>query len=193
MNCPKCKAGIDADSFYCDQCGLELRFCQSCHRPGKGNRCTACGGRMLSRSAFPTGGSLPTPQASPSPTPLRTSTFNPSNSDATVKAVSVANPSSPRLFLSNAMLGMSFEGVDGAVIGRRQGIYQNLFSGCPYVSGSHARLQFDAALQQWMIVDLNSSNGTRYNGTSLTGGIPCALSHGSVIQLANIPLTVSIN
>ena len=48
MNCPKCKAEIDSDSYYCDQCGQEIRYCQSCHRPGKGNRCTACGGRMLS-------------------------------------------------------------------------------------------------------------------------------------------------
>ena len=47
MICPKCKAEIDTDSCYCDQCGQEMRYCQSCQKLGKGNRCTACGGRMV--------------------------------------------------------------------------------------------------------------------------------------------------
>lgn len=43
VNCPKCKAEIESDSHYCDQCGIELYICPQCHLFGKGKRCTQCG------------------------------------------------------------------------------------------------------------------------------------------------------
>lgn len=37
VNCPKCRVEIESDSYYCDQCGVELYICPQCHVFGKGN------------------------------------------------------------------------------------------------------------------------------------------------------------
>lgn len=197
MNCPKCKAEIDADSFFCDQCGQEIRYCQSCHRLGKGNRCTACGGRMLP-AADSSGCPLVTTPMAVASHPMEggggislASSSQAMEYEATVKVSGLA--ASARLVFSNSMLGISFEGVDGAIIGRRQGIYQAFFSRYPYVSGSHAQLKFDAGQKKWMIVDMHSSNGTKYNGKPLTAGVPCVLENGATVQLANVLLTVNLS
>lgn len=186
MNCPKCKAEIDSDSYYCDQCGQEIRYCQSCHRPGKGNRCTACGGRMMpAREYF----CQPAFSAAPVAPPV------PPSQDATLAAGAAtlkAPPATVRLQLTNGLLGLTLEGVDGAVLGRRQGIYSTLLSRFPYVSGAHAQLKFDAGMARWTVTDMNSSNGTRYNGHALQPGVPCTLEQGATLQLANVVLTVSL-
>lgn len=106
---------------------------------------------------------------------------------ATIKA-----PTSLRLILSNGLLGLTLEGVDGAVIGRRHGIYKAMFSRFPYVSGRHAQLRFDSTKNRWTITDMNSSNGSKYNGTPLLPEEPCILENGATLQLANIMLTVAI-
>ncbi len=185
MICPKCKVEIDSDSYYCDQCGQEIRYCQSCHRPGKGNRCTACGGRMVSAAEYfrqPSFVPVATP-SSPAPAPAETAFA----ASTTLKA-----PTSVRLVLANGLLGISLEGVDGAVLGRRQGIYQPQLSRFPYVSGAHAQLKFDALQNHWTVTDMNSSNGTRYNGEPLSPGVPRTLEQGATLQLANVVFTVSI-
>lgn len=187
MLCPKCKFEIDNDSCYCDQCGQEIRYCQSCRRPGKGNRCTACGGRMLPAVDYIREPSIPangpvTGEAVPSP-----AYTSPDNNAATLKA-----PTSIRLILSNGAQGITIEGVDGAIIGRRNGIYQSQFARFPYISGTHAKLKFDAVQNKWLLTDMNSSNGTRYNKVPLIAGQPCVLENGATVQLANIVLTVAL-
>lgn len=47
IQCPKCKAEIDADSFFCDQCGEELMMCPKCKEPRKGKRCSQCGSVLV--------------------------------------------------------------------------------------------------------------------------------------------------
>lgn len=187
MLCPKCKFEIDNDSCYCDQCGQEIRYCQSCRRPGKGNRCTACGGRMLSAVDYIREPSIPANSpvmGTVAPSPTYTS---PDNNAATLKA-----PTSTRLILSNGAQGITIEGVDGAIIGRRNGIYQSQFARFPYISGTHAKLKFDAVQNKWLLTDMNSSNGTRYNNVPLIAGQPCVLENGATVQLANIVLTVAL-
>ncbi|HPN37954.1 MAG TPA: FHA domain-containing protein [Melioribacteraceae bacterium] len=48
MICAYCKADIEHDSFFCDQCGEELLLCEKCGKPGKGKRCTNDGGKLVS-------------------------------------------------------------------------------------------------------------------------------------------------
>lgn len=48
INCPKCRVEIESDSYYCDQCGVELYICPQCHVFGKGKRCTQCGQPLVS-------------------------------------------------------------------------------------------------------------------------------------------------
>ena len=48
MECPTCKADVDDDSWFCDQCGTELFKCSQCGRPGKGKRCAFDGKPLTS-------------------------------------------------------------------------------------------------------------------------------------------------
>ena len=52
MKCPFCKAIIDDDSRFCDQCGKELYFCPECGKPKMGTVCPACGADLISADAF---------------------------------------------------------------------------------------------------------------------------------------------
>jgi len=48
MQCPFCKAFIDDDSIYCDQCGKEIFICPKCNKPGKGKMCIHDGTPLIS-------------------------------------------------------------------------------------------------------------------------------------------------
>jgi len=52
MKCPYCKELIDDDSYYCDQCGKEMRFCPECGKPKQGTVCAACGADLVSAKEF---------------------------------------------------------------------------------------------------------------------------------------------
>lgn len=52
MKCPYCKETIDDDSYYCDQCGKEMRFCPECGKPKQGTTCAACGADLVSAKEF---------------------------------------------------------------------------------------------------------------------------------------------
>lgn len=188
MVCPKCKSEIDADSLFCDQCGQEIKYCQSCKRVGKGNRCTACGGRMITAAEH---SGIKTQQILVPKANLSVNEFQPVEGCdfATIK---VPNPTPIRLVLSNSLFGINIEGSDGAIIGRRSGIYNQLFARFPYVSGNHAKLKFDFNRNKWTITDMNSSNGTKYNGNSLNPNEPCDLENGATLQLANVVFNVTI-
>lgn len=176
--CPKCKTEIESDSWYCDQCGFQLRFCSQCGRPGKGNRCTFCGGVMYA------------------PAERQEITSQPGGGESTVQvrtisAGQVKGYSVPQLFLTNLSLNVRIEGANGAVIGRKKGPYQLMLSNFSYLSGSHAQLKYDAQ-SGWTITDMNSTNGTMLNQTRLMPGVPAPLQHGGKLQLANIELNIEI-
>lgn len=97
----------------------------------------------------------------------------------------------PHLFLVNENMHARLAGVDGAILGRRQGIYQSYLSSCSYVSGTHAQLEYNA-MQGWMLTDRNSSNGTKVNGKTLVPGVPCALRNGARVLLANVEFVAEI-
>ena len=73
---------------------------------------------------------------------------------------------------------------NGAVIGRR-GDYAQVFAGQGYVSGSHARLQFNAS-GELELVDLGSTNGTFVNGIQLAPNVPKVICIGDSIKFANL-------
>lgn len=79
---------------------------------------------------------------------------------------------------------------DGAIIGRR-GSYAQVFAGQGYVSGNHARLQYNAS-GQFEVVDLGSTNGTFVNGQQLTPNIPRVVNVGDIVKFANLEFAVLI-
>lgn len=79
---------------------------------------------------------------------------------------------------------------DGAIIGRR-GSYAQVFAGQGYVSGNHARLQYNAS-GQFEVVDLGSTNGTFVNGKQLAPNMPRVVNVGDIVKFANLEFAVLI-
>ena len=189
--CPNCKEEIEDGSYYCDQCGEALVYCSSCGRVGMGRRCTHCGGPMVSAdelqkkqeqrqqaSVVDTGPSV-LPQSVVSRRPAEGAQM-PSQSGI------------PTLTLYNPTLDIRMVGINGAVIGRRQGPYAQLFEGNMYISGVHAQLIYRPDCG-WCIIDKHSSNGTKLNQRDLQPDVPMTMKAGDIVTLANINLQVSIN
>lgn len=172
--CPNCKEEIDDDSWYCDQCGQHLSFCEHCGKVGQGRRCTACGNVMLPAEEYYAKGD--TQQSGP--VPQVETTLSPQTTQ--------------QLILINDALGIRLTGVNGAILGRRQGPYVQSFQQYPYVSGVHAQIKFETG-KGWWIIDKHSSNGTKVNDRQLMPDIDTPLKTGDVIVLANVPMKVSIN
>lgn len=193
--CPSCREEIEEYSHYCDQCGQELVYCSSCGRVGMGRRCTQCGGLMVSAEEVQKRQQA-SRQISVSMRPrdlavsfindLQQSQRKPEGHDMPVMS------GIPTLTLYNPTLDIRMVGVNGAVIGRRQGPYQSLFVDNMYISGLHAQLIYkpDAG---WCIIDKHSSNGTKLNQRVLLPDVPMSLKSGDIVTLANVNLQVSIS
>ena len=98
----------------------------------------------------------------------------------------------PTLTLYNPSLNIRIVGINGAIIGRKQGPYQQMFVGNMYVSSVHAQLIYKPD-SGWCIIDKHSSNGTKLNDRDLLPDIPMSIKSGDIVSLANINLQVSIN
>lgn len=111
VKCPFCDKEIESDSFYCDQCGQELKICSHGHGFKKGKICTECGTPLTEAK------DIASPDVNPDIQPIEPT------------------------FLVNTALNTRLHLSDGAVIGRRVGDYLHVFGSQGYVSGTHARLQ----------------------------------------------------
>lgn len=177
--CPKCKSEIDNNSHYCDQCGVELYYCTRCHRPGKGNRCTYCGGAMAPYKEEPAEITNVSHHVT-----IRES-LNATASGATHRS------GIPQMFLVNDSLHLRMAAVDGAILGRNNGIYRNHLAQCNYISGTHAQLNYMPG-QGWCVTDKHSSNGTSVNKQRLMADLPSLLHDHDKLVLANIEFRVEI-
>ena len=189
--CPNCKEEIEDGSYYCDQCGEALVYCSSCGRVGMGRRCTHCGGLMVSADELQKKQEQ-RQQASvvdTGPSVLRQSVVSRRPAEG---AQMPSQSGIPTLTLYNPTLDIRMVGVNGAVIGRRQGPYAQLFEGNMYISGVHAQLIYRPD-SGWCIIDKHSSNGTKLNQRDLQPDVPMTMKAGDIVTLANINLQVSIN
>jgi hypothetical protein len=98
----------------------------------------------------------------------------------------------PVLLLYNNALNIRIQGINGAIIGRRQGPYTQFFQQNMYVSGVHAQLKYRGDTG-WCIVDKHSSNGTKLNDRPLQPDVDMSLKNGDIVTLANINLQVTVN
>lgn len=220
QTCPKCKQLIEDDSWFCDQCGTELMVCPSCRTIKRGMTCNQCGTKLVTAKAFAqNGGSVkdpttppvgntqnvgpsPTPNVNPNPNSQPHTGFvgqhtpnADTNSDRTMRpgATPPPPPRQPQvkpghLVCQNPPIRLGIG--DGAIIGRR-GSYAQTFAGQGYVSGNHARLQYNAS-GQFEIVDLGSTNGTFVNGQQLAPNMPRVVNVGDIVKFANLEFAVLI-
>ncbi len=188
--CPSCKEEIEDDSHFCDQCGQELVYCSSCGRAGMGRRCTYCGGLMISVDEIIEQRKVPQKSQDDNPSVV---TFGTNVSRRPDAPGAVATPGGlPTLTLYNPSLDIRMVGVNGAIIGRRQGPYTQLFEGNMYISGVHAQLIYKPDTG-WNIIDKHSSNGTKLNQRDLLPDVPMSIKSGDIVTLANINLQVTIS
>ena len=186
--CPNCKEEIDDNSHYCDQCGQKLFYCERCGRVGIGRRCTSCGGLMLAPGEQAKGPQLPQMDDSLS------TDFVSQGAIAGNDLPPMANAQSsrpPQLLLFNDSLGIRMMGINGAIIGRRQGPYAQQLSSQGYISGLHAQLKYNPQTG-WCIADKHSSNGTKLNDHQLQPDVEMSLKNGDILALANVALKISI-
>jgi len=188
IQCPACKQQIDSDSFYCDQCGLQILVCSVCGRPGKGKRCSFDGKELV----------LPVGAVQPSAT---THISQPSSSaPAPVQSASVSTPAplsnapsagANKIKLISQSHGIVIDASDGDILGRTKGNFAPLLGKFSHISGNHCQILNSGGV--WSIKDLGSTNGTFYNGGRLNpGSPPAALKNDDVIKLADIEFKVSI-
>ncbi len=173
--CPSCKEEIDDDSYYCDQCGQALLYCDRCGRVGIGRRCTYCGGLMVSPSEN-----------------RQSSLVSPNMSLTSPTNVSIGSRAMPVLTLYNSSMNIRIQGINGAIIGRRQGPYSQYFEQNKYVSGVHAQLKYNAS-SGWSIIDKHSSNGTQLNQRPIQPDVEMSLKNGDILSIANINFQVNVN
>lgn len=188
--CPSCKEEIEDDSHFCDQCGQELVYCSSCGRVGMGRRCTYCGGLMISADELIQKRQEPKQVSSPVSVSMSYSQMSRRMPDGPSAG---SSPSGiPTLTLYNPSLDIRMIGMNGAIIGRRQGPYAQQLESHMYISGVHAQLIYkpDAG---WCIIDKHSSNGTKLNQRDLQPDIPMSVKSGDIVTLANVNLQVSVN
>lgn len=96
-----------------------------------------------------------------------------------------------KLHLINKNLGLDLKIKDGDIIGRTTGRFVNIFSKYRAVSGEHAQFKSDPE-KGWIVTDLDSTNGTKYNNTPLKPMQSQSLSNKSYLQIANIEFYVEI-
>ena len=188
--CPNCKEEIDDDSHYCDQCGQALLYCNRCGRVGIGRRCTSCGGLMVTPDEYQHQVSEQTAFSSSIVT--STGFMSPSGNYIPPGQSPAGANGIPMLTLYNNSLNLRIQGINGAVIGRRQGPYAQIFAQHMYVSGVHAQLRYKSGVG-WSIVDKHSSNGTKVNQHSLQPDVEMTLKNGDIVTIANVNLQVSIS
>lgn len=190
--CPNCKEEIEDDSRYCDQCGQELSFCEKCGRVGIGRRCTSCGGLMIAADEYhrrmDTGQSV----SSSGPSGYSYGDYMHTTNNASRPAAAPSPQQTPQLMLYNDSLNIRIVGINGAVIGRRQGPYVQFFQQNMYVSGVHAQLSYRPGMG-WSIADRHSSNGTKLNGHIIQPDVDMSIKTGDTITIANVNLQVNVS
>ena len=187
--CPSCKEEIEDVSHYCDQCGQELVYCERCGRVGMGRRCTFCGGLMISAEQLEEMKNAK--DSTSSATQSLFSYTGPSVSQRTNGQQS-GQTGIPTLTLYNPSLDIRIVGINGAIIGRRQGPYQQMLENNMYISGVHAQLVFKPNTG-WCIIDKHSSNGTKLNQRDILPDVPMTIKNGDIVTIANVTLQVRIN
>jgi hypothetical protein len=174
MQCPFCKAFIDDDSIYCDQCGKEIFICPKCNKPGKGKMCIHDGTPLISMKEKI--GSIHTD--------VKTSgTVSSANKKASEKS---------ELCLINKNLGLNIKIEKDVLIGRETGDYVDIFGQYQRISGKHLKINFDVQ-KGWLATDLGSTNGTKYNNVPLVPNQPQALGDNSSLIIATIEFYIQIN
>ncbi len=186
--CPHCGVDIDSDSIFCDQCGAKLLKCPKCGGLRKGKFCLKCGVPTVPADAPATPVNPVNPVTPPSgvvppdprPIPPDPQPVNPAGPRPTTIPPAQQQP----VRITCPAMGVTLMLQPGAMIGRGTGPYKAQLATFQYISGTHARLDFDG--MRWTITDIGSRNGTAVNGMPCSVSMPVQLRVGDVIRFATV-------
>jgi len=198
MICPYCKSDIDDDSFHCDQCGKELFVCPQCGRAGKGRNCVEDGAKLVSRKQQAAGGAADPQNQTVTPAKPTSLFDSPAqNQPQPPPPNNAAKSTFPPLRLVNKNIGIDVEIKNNDIIGRNTGNHVDIFGTHSQVSGQHA--QFIYTKNNWVVNDLNSTNGTAVNTSPNWKDVPKLQPHsqqiirdGEYLLIANIEFQIKI-
>ena len=156
-----------------------------------GRRCTYCGGLMISADEMIQKRQESKDSSGPNGTSAGMSYPQMSQRESAAQPVRTPN-GVPTLTLYNPSLDIRLVGMNGAIIGRRQGPYSQQLESHMYISGVHAQLIYKPD-SGWCIIDKHSSNGTKLNQRDLQPDIPMSIKSGDIVTLANVNLQVTVN
>lgn len=194
LQCPSCKADIDTDSSFCDQCGAELMKCGMCGYTGKGRMCPFDRTPLLPAKALAATRGATANHLGGAPAAAPAAPVAPGTAPSAPSPARPPAPAAPArtgtLCLRNAAHGLLLRPASGDVLGRRFGPHAGVLGRFSQISSNHLELHCDAA-GQWTARDMNSFNGSFYNGSKLAPGQAQALAAGGTLVLGDIALTVS--
>ena len=156
-----------------------------------GRRCTYCGGLMISADEMIQKRQESKDSSVSNSTSARMSYPQMSQPEPAGQPVRTQN-GVPTLTLYNPSLDIRLVGMNGAIIGRRQGPYAQQLESHMYISGVHAQLIYKPD-SGWCIIDKHSSNGTKLNQRDIQPDIPMSIKSGDIVTLANVNLQVTVN
>jgi pSer/pThr/pTyr-binding forkhead associated (FHA) protein len=175
-----------------------------CGKSGTKKHCGSCGGEIVAAKdlanntdktqfvAQPAQNKVesrrqePTIPAVPKPAPEQET----DSGESTVKKNGTV-PKKEKLRLISPLASIIIEGINGAIIGRRNGDYVNQFTRQEYVSGTHAKLDFKDGI--WYITDLDSTNGTMINGRQLNAHVAYPLTDKDNLRIATVDFIVELS
>lgn len=189
LQCAGCKAAIDADSFYCDQCGLQLMKCGMCGYTGKGKVCPNDRTPLLPAKALAATAGSTSSVAAPAAAPVVVPSPNPTEA-AAAPAPSAASPAQGVLCLRSVAHGVQLRPASGDILGRRFGPHAAVLAQFSQISSNHLELQRDPS-GRWFAKDMNSFNHSFYNGRRLMPGQAQLLEPGAALALGDIAFAVS--
>ena len=182
--CPYCREQIPDDSWFCDQCGKELKWCPECRAPKRGTECPACGETLVAASSyFNIAGTLNNVMDDM----FRDGGFGKAAAAAAAAPAPAAAPAAaaPVPCLEGNGWKLTFK--EGQ-FGRSGGIWPELAS-IAYISGRHGQLRNNG--NNWEISDSGSTNGTYVNGSKLVPGTWVALKKGDQVKIATVKFNVN--
>ena len=181
MICPYCGIDIEDGSYFCDQCGRELLVCPQCNKMGKGKRCVHDGMALVAARAK-AGISAMSRDGK--------AIFDRVGSVSAVEAEPMSGCAA-ELHLINKNLGLDLKIEGDEIIGRTEGTFIETLSRFPQISRRHCQVKFDEQ-RGWSVVDLGSTNGTKFNNVPLKSGQGQPLTDKSLLLIANIEFYVEI-
>lgn len=104
--------------------------------------------------------------------------------------ITLSKPKDDSLYLVNQPLGIRLEVFDDGIVGRKEGDYADILADQSYISGIHAKFNFDKAIGNWNITDLESTNGTFINEKRLCPNVPHIILRNDRIKIGIVEFII---